>query len=134
MFRLKVFRKNSAKWRQREKRVRDERQVRKGKNHNITQEGLWLHSLFTELSVPFDSPVPIYLDNSGAIALSAAAKFHQHSKHIDLHFHFIREHIDNSSFTLIWVPSHRNIADILMKALPRLAFERLCLSLGLVAQ
>ena len=36
MFRLKVFRKNGAKRRQREKRVRDERQVRKGKNHNIT--------------------------------------------------------------------------------------------------
>ena len=51
---------------------------------HVTQEGLWLCSLFTELKVPFASPVPIYLDNSGAIALSTAAKFHQHSKHIDI--------------------------------------------------
>lgn len=56
---------------------------------HVMQEGLWLHLLFTELKVPFASPVPIYLDNSGAIALSTTAKFHQHSKHIDIQYYFI---------------------------------------------
>ena len=51
---------------------------------HIIQEGLWLRSLFTELTIPFTSPIKVYLDNTGAIALSTAAKFHQRSKHIDL--------------------------------------------------
>ena len=75
---------------------------------HVIQEGLWLRSLLAELNIPFVSPVPLYLDNSGAIALSTAAKFHQHTKHIDIQYHFIRFHIDNRSFLLIWVPSHRN--------------------------
>lgn len=56
---------------------------------HVMQEGLWLHSLFTELRIPFDTPVPIHLDNLGAIALLSTAKFHQYTKHIDLHYHFI---------------------------------------------
>ena len=99
---------------------------------HVIQEGLWLHSLLTKLNIPFVSPVPLYLDNSGAITLSTAAKFHQRTKHIDILYHFIRFHIDNRSFLLIWVPSHRNIADILTKALPRPAFNTLCSSIGLV--
>ena len=99
---------------------------------HIIQEGLWLCSLLAELNIPFVSPVPLYLDNSGAITLSTTAKFHQHTKHIDILYHFIRFHIDNRSFLLIWVPSHHNIADILTKALPRPAFNTLCSSIGLV--
>ena len=100
---------------------------------HIAQEGLWLRSLLTELCVPFPSPTPIYLDNSSAISLSTAARFHQRSKHIDTHYHFIHSHIDNGFFTLIWVPSHWNITDILTKALARSAFSKFCSSLGLVS-
>ena len=100
---------------------------------HVVQEGLWLRSLFNELNIPFQSPVPIHLDNAGAIALSVAAKFHQRTKHIDIRYHFIRFHIDDGSFILIWIPSHLNIADVLTKALPRPAFDKLRTSLGLVA-
>lgn len=101
---------------------------------HVAQEGLWLRSLLTELCVSFPSPTPIYLDNSSAISLSTAARFHQHSKHIDTCYHFIRSHIDNGFFTLIWVPSHQNVTDILTKALARPAFSKFCLSLGLVSR
>jgi hypothetical protein len=101
---------------------------------HVIQEGLWLRSLLTELSVPFSIPVPMYLDNSGAIALSSAAKFHQHSKHINIRYHFIHEHVDNAIFSLVWLPSHRNITDILTKALAKPAFEGFRCALGLVAQ
>jgi len=36
---------------------------------------------------------------------------------VDVHFHFIHLHVNNGSSVLIWIPSHRNIADVLMKVL-----------------
>lgn len=59
---------------------------------HVIQEGLWLHSLFNELKIPFQFPVPIYLNNSGTIALSVATKFHQCTKHINICYHFICSH------------------------------------------
>ena len=100
---------------------------------HIIQEGLWLRSLFTELTIPFMSPIKVYLDNMGAIALSTAAKFHQRSKHIDLRYHFIHEHINNNIFQLIWAPSYKNTADILTKPLPCSTFLKFLRMLGLAA-
>ena len=100
---------------------------------HVAQEGLWLRSLFFELGIAFRSPVPIHLDCAGAIALSEAVRFHHCTKHIDIRYHFICLHINNGSFTLIWIPSHLNIADILTKALPHPAFDKFRLFLGLIA-
>ena len=100
---------------------------------HVVQEGLWLESLFNELKLELVTPIKIYLDNTGAIALSSAAKFHDRSKHIDLRYHFIRHHIHRKIFALQWIPSHKNTADILTKALPRPFFSKFLLALGLVA-
>ena len=62
-----------------------------------------------------------------------AAKFHQRTKHIDIQYHFICEHVDNGTFRLIWLPTHKNISDILMKPLPRSVFSKLLAALGLAA-
>ena len=100
---------------------------------HVVQEGLWLRSLFSELSLLFQVPIRIFLDNTGAIALSTAAKFHQRTKHIDIRYHFIREHVDNGTFRLIWLPTHKNISDILMKPLPQPVFSKLSAALRLAA-
>jgi hypothetical protein len=100
---------------------------------HAVQEGLWLKSLFTALSIPFQTPITIFLDNTSAIALSTAAKFHQCSKHIDIRYHFIREHVDAGTFRLVWLPSHKNVADIFTKPLPRPNHTRLSQGLGLAA-
>ena len=76
---------------------------------HIIQEGLWLKSLFTEISLPLQNPINVFLDNMSAIALSTAAKFHQCTKHIDIRYHFIHEHIDEGTFHLIWLPSHKTL-------------------------
>ena len=100
---------------------------------HVVQEGLWLRSLFSELSLSFQVPIRIFLDNTGAIALSMAAKFHQRTKHIDIQYHFICEHVDNGTFPLIWLPMHKNISDILTKPLPQPVFSKLSAALGLAA-
>lgn len=77
------------------------------------QEGIWLKSLFAALHVPLGLPITLYVDNTGAILLSKEPKNHGHSKHIDIQYHFIHKYIENGVFLPSWLPSHRNVADIL---------------------
>ena len=53
---------------------------------------LWIHKLLKELSFLHNLSLPttLYCDNQGAIRLSKDATFHGRTKHIDVHFHFIR--------------------------------------------
>lgn len=101
---------------------------------HVIQEGLWLQSLFNELHLPVTLPITIYMDNTGAISLSKEAKHHARSKHIDVRYHFIREHIANGTFVPKWIPSHNNTADILTKALARPLFLKHSTGLGLVSK
>jgi hypothetical protein len=91
---------------------------------HVIQEGLWLKSLLVQLHVPLAFPILIYMDNTGAISLSTEARNHIHSKHIDICYLFIREHIKEGTFLLKWVPSHMNTADIFTKALAQPLFEK----------
>jgi hypothetical protein len=85
---------------------------------HVIQEGLWLKSLFIAIHIPSPLPIIIEMDNTGTIALSKEARNHIHSKHIDIHYHFIHGHIEHGTFLLKWRPSHHNMSDILTKALP----------------
>ena len=38
-----------------------------------------------------ESPIPLFCDNNGAIALAKEPRSHQKSKHIERHYHIIRE-------------------------------------------
>jgi hypothetical protein len=101
---------------------------------HIIQEGLWLKLLFKELHLPVLLPIMIYMDNTGAISLSKEAKHHARSKHINVQYHFICEHIESNTFLPKWLPSHNNTADILMKALAHPLFLKHVNGLQLVSR
>lgn len=101
---------------------------------HILQEGLWLKSLLTQLHITLPLPILVYMDNTGAISLSTEARNHIWSKHIDVRYLFIREHIEQGTFLLKWLPSHMNTADIFTKALVRPLFEKHLPSLQLVSR
>jgi hypothetical protein len=83
------------------------------------QDGLWLLSFFECLKVPFALPLRLFADNAGAIVLSEEAANHIWTKHIGLHYHFIRAHIEDGTFKPEWLSTHKNVADIFTKCLPR---------------
>ena len=83
------------------------------------QSGLWLHSSLVQLSIPFVSPIPIAGDNEGVISLASNSSHHLHLKHIEIKFHFIREHVDSGCFEVHWIPTAEKVADILTKPLRR---------------
>jgi hypothetical protein len=95
------------------------------------QDGLWLRSFFGCIGIPLALPLWLFADNTGAIALSKEAANHIQMKHIDLRYHFIQHHIEEGMFLPIWLSTHKNIADIFTKTLPRQIFVVHCNGLSL---
>ena len=98
-----------------------------------TKEALWLRSLLEELRMS-DPKVPtiIYGDNQGSLNLAHNPIYHARTKHIEVKHHFIREKVSAGQVKLEYIPTSEQLADIMTKALGRIAFERLRCQLGLV--
>ncbi|XP_063945148.1 uncharacterized protein LOC135151244 [Daucus carota subsp. sativus] len=75
--------------------------------------------------------IPIFCDNTSAIAISINHVQHSRTKHIDIRYHFIREHVMNGTVVLLFVPSADQIADIFTKPLGESTFSRLELTVAI---
>ncbi|GJZ52344.1 retrovirus-related pol polyprotein from transposon TNT 1-94 [Tanacetum coccineum] len=53
---------------------------------------LWMKSQLNDYDIHYKM-VPIFCDNTSAIAISNNPVFHSRTKHIDIRYHFIRDHI-----------------------------------------
>jgi hypothetical protein len=51
--------------------------------------------MMKHLRIPQENPIEIYIDNWSVIALEKNPVYHERSKHIDIHHHFIRKHVKN---------------------------------------
>ena len=94
---------------------------------------IWIHKLLTEFSsiFPFNIPTTLYCDNQGAVRLSKDSTFHGRTKHIDVHFHFIRQTVSQGHISLIYCPTDDMIADTFTKPLARFKFEKFRKLLGI---
>jgi hypothetical protein len=72
------------------------------------------------------------VDNMSAIVLSKNPVYHDRSKHIDTRYHFIRECIEEGTIVIVYVPTERQLADILTKALGRVRFIQLRAEIGVL--
>lgn len=61
----------------------------------------------------------IYGDNQGAIALAKNPQFHAHTKDIDIQHHFVHEKQAEGQVSLQYIPTEKQVADGLTKALPK---------------
>lgn len=85
-----------------------------------TKEAIWLKNLLNQLLRPDDSDpkaTVIFGDNQGAIALAKNAQFHARTKHIDIAHHFVREKVNDGTVDIRYVPTDKQLADGLTKAL-----------------
>ena len=70
------------------------------------------------------TPTTILCDNNAAISLSEDPLLHDRVKHIDIKYHFMREHVQSGELALSYINTQDNIADIFTKALEPKKFSR----------
>jgi len=92
---------------------------------HASKDIIWIQKLLKELSFLFDHsfPTTLFCDNQGAIELSKDSKFHARTKHIDVHFHFIRQTISMGHIKLVYCPTNEMTADIFTKSLSHVKFQ-----------
>jgi hypothetical protein len=82
-----------------------------------SKEASWLRNLYNELGFTQTEPTIIIQDNTGMVAIAKNPMFHKHTKHIDSHFHWIREKIQDGRLDTNICRTEEQTADILTKSL-----------------
>ncbi|MCO5557888.1 hypothetical protein L7F22_011460 [Adiantum nelumboides] len=79
-----------------------------------------------------DTANTIDTDSQSALAVARNPFFHARMKHIEMHFHYVKEGISARAISLAYVPTQDNLANLFTKALSREKFEAFCKALGLL--
>nr|GEV13932.1 hypothetical protein [Tanacetum cinerariifolium] len=89
-----------------------------------------MRSQLTDYGIGFNK-IPMYCDNKSTIALCCNNVQHSRSKHIDIKFHFYKEHVENGVIELYFVNTKYQLANIFTKALGRERIKFLINKLGM---
>ena len=79
-------------------------------------------------------PTPLFCNNQGVIKLAKNPVFHERTKHVEVHCHFIRQLVEDGSIELQYCPIEEQTADVLTKALGREKYVKFQDKLGLVSR
>lgn len=92
---------------------------------------MWIRNQLLDYGLNLDK-IHIYCDNTSAIAITENPVQHSRTKHIDVRYHFIREHVMEGTIELHFVPTNKQLADIFTKPLDEATFVRLVSELGML--
>ena len=88
-----------------------------------TVECVCLRWLIVDQSVGQDSSTTIYTNNQSALNVVRNLIFHADTKHIEVHYHYIRERLSVREISLVYVPTEDNLANLFTKTLCREMLE-----------
>nr|GEV63743.1 retrovirus-related Pol polyprotein from transposon TNT 1-94 [Tanacetum cinerariifolium] len=94
---------------------------------------LWMRTQLTDYGFFYDK-VPIYCDSKSAIAISCNSVQHTRTKHIDVRYHFIKDHVEKGTIELYFVGTEFQLADLFTKSLPQAQFKFLVKKLGMMSR
>lgn len=85
---------------------------------DIASYVLWTRSFLAEQGYDMSGTI-IYQDNRSAILLETNGTFikGKRSKHIDVHYFFIKDHVDSGQMDIIWCPAKDMMVDCFTKPL-----------------
>lgn len=92
---------------------------------------VWSIGLFKELNFYLNLRVRIYYDIKAEIQIATNLVFHEHTKHIDVDCHFIREKVHTSLIQNLYVPTAKQPTDILTTGLGHSQYAYLVSKLGM---
>ena len=85
------------------------------------QELIWTKGVLSEMKFDYVDPMILLMDSKSAMALAKNPTHHKRSKHIDIKYHWLREHTcENGTVLLEHCGTEDMVADVMTKAL---AFE-----------
>ncbi|KAE8671027.1 hypothetical protein F3Y22_tig00112000pilonHSYRG00251 [Hibiscus syriacus] len=93
---------------------------------------IWLRNLLSKMELKQLGVTVIHVDNKSAIELAKNPVNHERSKHIDVRFHFIRDHVKEGSVELVHVASQDQVADIFTKPLPKVLLDKCKKMIGMM--
>nr|GEZ80841.1 retrovirus-related Pol polyprotein from transposon TNT 1-94 [Tanacetum cinerariifolium] len=91
---------------------------------------IWMRKQLTDCGFQFNK-ILIYCDLKSAIAISCNPVQHSRTKHINVRYHFIKEHVEKGTIKLYFVKTDYQLADLFTKALPIDRFNYLVRRLGM---
>jgi hypothetical protein len=85
---------------------------------------LWMRQTLTDYGYKL-SKVPILCDNESAIRMADNPVEHSRTKHIDIRYHFLRDHQQRGDIEIAYVRTKEQLADIFTKPLDEKTFTKL---------
>ncbi|KAJ8631789.1 hypothetical protein MRB53_025112 [Persea americana] len=93
-------------------------------------EAVWLRRMLETLHHDQQDSTVMFCDNSSTIKLSKNPVMHGQSKHIDVHYHFLRDLTGDGVVEMIYCHTQEQLADIMTKPLRLANYEKLCALMG----
>ncbi|WVZ93303.1 LOW QUALITY PROTEIN: hypothetical protein U9M48_039295 [Paspalum notatum var. saurae] len=93
---------------------------------------LWMKDTLSDFGLKFGK-IPLLVDSTSAIFVAKNLVLHSRTKHIDVRFHFLRDHYEKGDIDLVHVVSANQLANILTKPLEFDAFTHLRGELGVTS-
>eukprot|EP00253_Pinus_taeda_P004507 PITA_04507 len=95
-------------------------------------EAVWLRRMLADMHVSQTGPTSLFCDNQRVLKLAKNLVFHERTKHVETHCHYIRQLVEDGSVQLRYVPTTEQLADIFTKPLDPDKFVKFRGSIGVV--
>jgi histone deacetylase 1/2 len=93
---------------------------------------MWVQKLLTELRVHHPPAAQLWCDNLGAKYISANPIFHARTKHIEIDFYFVREHVAQKLLDVRFINTGDQLADGFTKPISTAKLKQFRFNLNLV--
>jgi hypothetical protein len=87
------------------------------------KEIYWMRNILKEFGYKINGPSSLHCDNQSAIQVGKNPEHHGRMKHLDLHFFWLRDAVENGVITLSYLPTDKMPADALTKPLSKQKVE-----------
>lgn len=94
-------------------------------------ELLWLVGLFIDLGFSIQDLMNLYCDKKTAIRIAHNLMQHDKTKHVEVHHHFIKDHLQLGHICTPFVRTNNQLADIFTKGLSSTHFLSIISNLGM---
>jgi hypothetical protein len=92
---------------------------------------LWMRQTLRDYGYKL-SKVPLIFDNESAIPMADNPVEHSRTKHIDIRYHFLRDHQKKGDIEIAYVNTNNRLADIFTKPLDEKTFSKLSNELNIL--